>query len=212
GLELGSQFTKHIKKVQFVFNREDKPEVETAQLLKSVLKDGKQRQFYLGLGEDEASPIWLMAEAAQTKIDEKDTPGVIITLTDISKLKQQQLLLGKQLAEISDQNRQWQAIYNGMPESIVLLNTEGRVLTMNPATERITGRKASDGIGLHIGELFPKIDAIVPGLDNKGRSGFMQTLEEGRTSDLFEAIVATKDGRHIWINYTYTPLKDAKGV
>src|SRR5690606_19168255 len=46
---------------------------------------------------------------------------------------------------------------------------------------------------------------------SKGRSGLDQTLEDRRPSDLYESVVATKDGRHIWINYTYTPLRDAKG-
>ena len=208
----GASFAKVIRKVQFVYGRDDKSEEDTADLLHSVLHEKSSRQFYLEVKHGDASPMWLMVEAARSQVSKGGEPGILLTLTDVTKLKQQQLLLSKQLAEISDQNRQWQAMYNGMPESIVLLNTEGRVLTMNPATERITGYKTSDGIGMHVGELFPKIDAMVPGVDTKGRSGLHQTLEEDKTSELFEAIVATKDGRHIWVNYTYTPLKDAKGT
>lgn len=211
-LSVGTPFAKYIKKVQFVYGRDNKTEEETADLLKSVLVENVSRQFYLELDPGETSSIWLMAEATQTQYGENNEAGILLTLTDVTKLKQQQLLISKQLAEISDQNRQWQAMYNGMPESIVLLDTNGRILTMNPATERITGYKTSEGIGMHIGEIFPKIDAMVPGIDSEGRSGLHQTIEENRTSDLFEAVVATKDGRHIWVNYTYTPLKDAKGL
>lgn len=207
----GISFAKVIKKVQFVYGRDDISEEDTAHLLHSILQEKGSRQFYLEVEHGDV-PMWLMVEAVKTQVGKGGESGILLTLTDVTKLKQQQLLLSKQMAEISDQNRQWQAMYNGMPESIVLLNTDGRVLTMNPATERITGYKTSEGIGMHVGELFPKIDAMVPGVDIKGRSGLHQTLEDERTSDLFEAIVATKDGRHLWVNYTYTPLKDAKGT
>ena len=146
-----------------------------------------------------------------TIITEDKQVGIVVTVINTSRLKQQEKLLNKQLAEISDQNRQWMAMYNSMLESIVTLDTNGRVLSANPATEKITDIKASDSIGRHIGELFPKVDATVPGVDRQGRSGLDQTLEEMRPSDLFEAIVSTRDGRHIWINYTYIPLKDPKG-
>ncbi len=211
-LAIGDIFTRKIKKVKSVYSQEDKSEEVAADLLHSVLHQNKPQQFYLETGAEDESPLWLIVEATKTQVNKNGELGVLLILTDVTKIKQQQLAVRKQLAEISDQNRQWQAMYNGMPESIVLLNTDGRVLTMNPATERITGYKVSEGIGMHVGELFPKTDAMVPGVDTKGRSGLHQTLEDERTSDLFEAIVATKDGRHIWINYTYTPLKDAKSV
>lgn len=125
----------------------------------------------------------------------------------IQQLQQQQ----RQLNEMTDQSRQWQGIYTGVQESIVLLNLKGKILTLNPATEHITGYTAQEMIGRHIGELFPKVSPLGTGIDYPGRSGLYQTLEERRPSDLFEAIVETKDRRHIWINYTYTPLWDGNG-
>ncbi len=134
-----------------------------------------------------------------------------LEVRDITAARQLEMQKSQQLAEIADQNRQWQAMFNGVQESIVLLDEHGYVVTINPATERITGRKSSEVIGQHVGQLFPKIDTVVPGLDRFGRSGFDQVLQDRRPSDLFETVVETKDHRHIWINYTYTPLMDPKG-
>jgi PAS domain S-box-containing protein len=117
----------------------------------------------------------------------------------------------RQIEEMASQSRQWQAIYNGVQESIVLLDLRGKVLTVNPATEHITGHQAADSIGKHIGEIFPKVSVMGNGIDFPGPSGLYQTLEERRPSDLFEAVVETKDKRHIWVNYTYTPLWDGHG-
>lgn len=117
----------------------------------------------------------------------------------------------RQLQEMTDQSRQWQGIYTGVQESIVLLDLKGKILSLNPATEHITGRSAPGMIGKHIGELFPKVGPLGSGIHYLGPSGLYQTLEERRPSDLFEAIVETKDKRHIWINYTYTPLWDGNG-
>jgi PAS domain S-box-containing protein len=117
----------------------------------------------------------------------------------------------QQLQEMTDQSRQWQAIYMGVQESIVLLNTKGKILMMNPATEAITGHKVQDMIDRHVGELFPKIGPLGSGIDYPGLSGLYQTLREQRPSDVFEAVVETKDKRHIWVNYTYTPLWDGSG-
>ena len=117
----------------------------------------------------------------------------------------------QQLQEMTDQSRQWQAIYMGVQESIVLLNAKGKILMINPATEDITGHKVQDMIGRHIGELFPKIGPLGSGIDYPGPSGLYQTLHEKRPSDVFEAVVETKDKRHIWINYSYTPLWDGNG-
>jgi PAS domain S-box-containing protein len=123
------------------------------------------------------------------------------------QLQQQQ----RQLDEMTSQSRQWQGIFMGVQESIVLLDLKGKILSINPATERITGHSAQEIIGHHIGELFPKVGVLGSGPDFPGRSGLYQTLDERRPSDLFEAIVETKDKRHIWINYTYTPLWDGNG-
>ncbi len=117
----------------------------------------------------------------------------------------------RQIEEMTDQSRQWQAIYTGVKESIVLLNLKGIVLTVNPATEHITGHTADQAIGRHIGELFPKVGPMGSGINYPGPSGFYQTLKQRRPSDLFEAVVETKDKRHIWVNYTYTPLWDGNG-
>lgn len=179
------------------------------ELLLKVLKSGTPQQFTLEFSRKDDSK-WFLVEVMRV-VSEQHGPGVQLMMVDVSKMMNYEVLLQRQLSEISDQNRQWQAMYSSMLESIILLDTEGKIISMNPATETITGVKASEGIGRHIGEIFPKVDATVPGLDSMGRSGLEQTMQEQRPSDLYEAVVATRDGKHIWVNYTYTPLKDAKG-
>jgi PAS domain S-box-containing protein len=207
----GEMFEDYLSSRRIKLSSKDEHGLKLPSYLHAVVKGGAPQQLMMMLPGKETSR-WLLAELSMLALGDSTAENLLlVSLVDITRFKQQEELTIRQMKEITDQNRQWHIIYDNMQESIVLLDTKGRVLSANPATEKITGYKASETIGRHVGELFPKVDATVPGIDNLGRSGLEQALEDSRPSDLFEAVVATKDGRHIWVTYTYTPLRDPKG-
>ena len=89
--------------------------------------------------------------------------------------------------------------------AIILLDTEGRVLTWNTGAERLKGWKADEIIGQPISRFYPEEDI---------RSGKIQTelkgaAAEGRFED--EGWRVRKDGTRFWANVIITALRDQNG-
>lgn len=177
-------------------------------LLAATQDTDQVQEQVICLANSQHQEAWYLARAVRLQ---PPSQVICLTLQDITRRYQADRQKTQQLAEIADQNRQWQAIFNGVQESIVLVDRSGLIMTMNPATEKITGRRAADMIGRHIAHLFPKIEPSAGRLKTTTGGGFEWVLHQGRPSQIFEALVNTQDNRHIWVNYTYTPLRDSQG-
>src|ERR1043165_3679213 len=90
--------------------------------------------------------------------------------------------------------------------SIIMLDTNGRVLTWNPTAERLKGWKADEIIGQHFSRFYPKEDV------EKGKTEMeLKGAErEGRYED--EGWRVRKDGTRFWANVVITPLRDKDGT
>lgn len=66
-----------------------------------------------------------------------------------------------------------------MPESVITMDSEGRVLSLNPAAERCFGVRAEDVIGRDMGEIF-----VPESLREYHRKGLARYLETGVTTVL----------------------------
>ncbi|HLJ49886.1 MAG TPA: PAS domain S-box protein [Bryobacteraceae bacterium] len=90
--------------------------------------------------------------------------------------------------------------------AIILLDTDGRVLTWNTAAERIKGWKADEIIGQPISRFYTKED--VEG--GKIQTELKSAAQEGRFED--EGWRVRKDGRRFWANVMITALRDKDGT
>jgi len=89
--------------------------------------------------------------------------------------------------------------------AIIMLDIEGRVLTWNPAAERLKGWKANEIIGQSIGKFYPSEDVARGKVDTELRVA----AQEGRFED--EGWRVRKDGSRFWANVVLTALRNPDG-
>jgi len=89
--------------------------------------------------------------------------------------------------------------------AIITLDPAGRVLSWNPAAERLKVWKAEEIIGQHFSRFYPKEDI------EKGKTDMELKAAErdGRFED--EGWRVRKDGTRFWANVIITPLRDPTG-
>jgi rsbT co-antagonist protein RsbR len=90
--------------------------------------------------------------------------------------------------------------------AIIMLDTEGRVLTWNRAAERLKGWTAEEIIGESIARFYPPEDVARGKVENELRVA----AEEGRFED--EGWRMRKDGSRFWANVILTALRSPDGT
>ena len=100
------------------------------------------------------------------------------------------------------------AIIAASADGIMVVDGERRIVAVNPALERLTGFSAEELTG----------QACAYRLDAHGQDGefvcdtvcpFLQP--EAMRASTVDARMMTKDGRQIWVNVAYGPIRDASG-
>ncbi len=89
--------------------------------------------------------------------------------------------------------------------AIVLLDTHGKVLSWNPAAERLKGWTATEIVGQSINRFYPPEDVE----RGKPKRELEIAAAEGRFED--EGWRVRKDGSRFWANVVITPLRDQDG-
>src|SRR6266496_2995395 len=89
--------------------------------------------------------------------------------------------------------------------AIILLDTEGRVISWSAAAERLKGYRPDEIIGQHFSRFYPKED-IQRG---KAEMELKVAAAEGRFED--EGWRLRKDGTQFWASVVITALRDKKG-
>jgi two-component system sensor histidine kinase UhpB len=109
-------------------------------------------------------------------------------------------------AQDNDALRAWlAAIVDSSDDAIVSKTLEGVITSWNRAAERLFGYSAAEAIGQNIFLIIPA--------DRRGEEeDVLARLRRGETIDHFETVRRTKDGRHIPISLTVSPVRDAKGA
>jgi PAS domain S-box-containing protein len=89
-------------------------------------------------------------------------------------------------------------------DAIIGKNLDGVITSWNKGAERIYGYKAEEAIGRAIAMLAPadRTDEIAK---------ILEDIHEGRQVDHFETIRVTKDGRHLNVSISVSPIRDAGG-
>jgi len=87
-------------------------------------------------------------EMAVTRVDTPDQPLYVGYLRDITERKANEEAL-------SDSEEQYRAIFEAATDSLQLLDAQHRVVDVNPAYERMYGKRREDVIGRTLSELVP---------------------------------------------------------
>jgi PAS domain S-box-containing protein len=97
------------------------------------------------------------------------------------------------------------SIVEGSDDPIIAKNTDGIIISWNPAAERLFGYSEAEAVGQHISLLIP------PERQGEERNILGEILA-GRKVDHYETERQAKDGRRIQVSLTVSPLRDENGV
>lgn len=126
--------------------------------------------------------------------------GSITDITD-RKLAEAQLYAEKDRAQITLQS---------IAEGVIATDERGRVETLNPVAESLTGWTVEEAVGRPLAEVF----AIVDEENRRVRLNPVTTLlKEGRSIELRgNTILVRRDGREIGVDTSTAPIRDRDGA
>jgi len=95
-------------------------------------------------------------------------------------------------------------IIDSSDDAIIGKNLDGTIISWNKGAERIYGYAPEEVIGKHISLLAPgdRPDEI---------QEILQKIARGESTEHFESVRVTKDGRQLDVSISVSPLRDAKG-
>lgn len=96
------------------------------------------------------------------------------------------------------------SIVESSEDAIVGRTLEGRIVSWNPAAERLYGYTAQEAIGR-------SVSLIVPPERRDELPGILVRLHHGHRISNFETVCLTKAGRRVDVSLTISPIKDAGG-
>lgn len=139
-----------------------------------------------------------------------DIQGKLIGYTridrDLSERKQREDALRASEVARYEEREQLHMIISAMPEGIISLDNEGRVVLMNPKAETMTGRSQQESCGLPIEEVFILWSPLQ---DQNSLLPFKQCLVEGRHTLLPEGSqLLSKQGERQEIRCSASPMRN----
>ncbi len=112
--------------------------------------------------------------------------GYTKLIRDISERKQREDALRASEAARYEEREQLHQVLSSIPDGIISLNSEGRVVLMNPKAEEMTGCRQNESCGLPIEEVFILWSPLQ---DKNQLEAFSQCLAEGRQTYYQKAII-----------------------
>ena len=147
--------------------------------------------------------ILLSRDGTEHPIDDSAAPildadgnilGVVLVFRDISEAKRAE-----------QTSRRLALIVESSQDAIIAKDTEGIVTSWNRGAEQLYGYVAEEMIGQSISRIVPA-DRLVEFSD------IMERIRRGQRIEPYETVRVRKDGRHIEVAVTISPLEDEHGT
>lgn len=97
------------------------------------------------------------------------------------------------------------SIIDSSDDAIIGKDLDGVILSWNAGAERIYGYTADEAVGR-------RIDMLIPPDRPDELPGVMERLRRGERIEHYETVRVTKEGRHIDVSLTISPIRDAEGT
>ena len=169
----------------------DGAELERAQAYFQSALSGRPAEFETVLLSRDGEPINVLARLFPALVDGKIV-GVFGTARDIT--------LQRQAEASRDESRErFRSLFEQHPDSISMIDTRGRYLKINAATERMVGCRSEELEGKKVGDVFP------PGDQEAVDETVLSILLTGKPAR-YERSVVRKDGTRLSIEGTAVPI------
>ena len=107
-------------------------------------------------------------------------------------------------AKLDESTRQLGAIVDGSNDAILALTPDGRVTSWNAGAVHTFGFSAAEMVGR-------SIQMLIPAHLHRDEVHLRTQVQEGSQSHTYDTVRMTKDGRHLDVSVTLSPLKDMSG-
>jgi len=101
-------------------------------------------------------------------------------------------------------SRRLAAIVENSDDAIISKDLNGMITSWNQGAERIFGYAADEMIG-------SSIRRIIPQDCQREEDEILAHLMRGERRDHFQTVRMTKEGRHVYVSLTISPIKDETG-
>lgn len=134
-----------------------------------------------------------MAEIMLTPISFAEKQILHVVWTDITER-----------IRLQEQFKQYKTIVESSNDAIISKSSEGYVTSWNPAAENMFGYPAEDMLGTTLDKLLPPDRTDEEDL-------ILDKIKRGEVVEHFETERVRKDGTHIFVSVTVSPIYDTKG-
>src|SRR6185369_8946416 len=152
-------------------------------------------------------------EISLSPVSTEDGVLVLSAIRDVSERKRIEEELNRANAELNERtNRQlWEyrarlaSIIDSSEDAIIGKDLNGIVTSWNKGAEHVYGYSADEMVGNSITKISPadRPDEI---------PGILRKIRRGETVSHFESVRVTKDGRHLNISLSVSPIRDTDGT
>lgn len=119
--------------------------------------------------------------------------GVVLTFTDVTKLKKLQLARSKLVA-----------VMEGMPDAIVGRDQSGTITSWNEGARRIFGYTEEEALGRNI-------DVLVPEDRREELERYHREAAAGRWTEPVDTVRVRQDGTHVDVSLNFSCVRDERG-
>jgi PAS domain S-box-containing protein len=151
-----------------------------------IRKDGTERAL-----DDSAAPI---------KNKRGEIVGCVLIFRDISERRR----LERENAQRLAATRLLAVIVDSSNDAIISKTLDGIITSWNPAAERLLGYRSNQAVGQHI-------TLIVPPERRTEEDVIIERLRAGERVEHFDTVRLGRDGQHIDVSLTISPIRDEAG-
>jgi PAS domain S-box-containing protein len=126
--------------------------------------------------------------------------GIQSLYTDITDLKRAE-------EEIRESEVRYSGLVNLAPNAIVVFDLEGRIVSCNPATVKISGYSDGEIVGKHFSSL-----PFLRARDIQFCTEVYDALKRGEMPELFELAYERKDGNSGWVEVSLSLLREGNKI
>ncbi len=163
-------------------------------------RQGINEVYELKLICKDGSPLWALISAKAFFNKEGEFTGSLGMFTDITKRKQTE-------EGLLQSEQHYRLLYETMLQGVVYQDASGKIISMNPAAEKILGKTSAEFLGSSsVGEEYLTIrenGSIFSGLEHPA----MVSLRTGReVKDVVMGVYNPRENCYRWININAVPI------
>jgi len=172
---------------------EEEEELFKGSGIEDLIKKGSVQNVERAYLSKDGAKIPVLFSGSVMRDDDGKIQGIVCVAQDITELKRAE--------------EQRAAVIDAMPYALIVLDLNGVILSVNPATATMLGYKPEERVGKRFDELG---ESIKPEDIERFMNLLGELVETGHVEPV-EVVLRAKDGREIPTSITYSLIKDAEG-